>query len=216
MSEKKFSISDALSFGAETFKKNAGLLIGATVFIGFVSMLPNITARIFKDWPLMIILLGMCLWVLQVAIDLGLKKMYLRFCDSERGEFNDLFSCFRLHLLLRFFGGLILYMLITVGGFLLFIVPGVIWMIMFQFWFLFVIDKGMGPIEALQKSAEITRGIKWDLCVFGMILMLITMAGFLCLGVGLLVAIPVTSLAYVYVFRKLSSEITQEELPHST
>lgn len=72
-----------------------------------------------------------------------------------------------------------------------------------QFYSYFIVDKNAGPIEALKKSWAITRGVKWDLFLFGLLLGLITLAGLLALVVGLFVAIPVGLLANTYVYRKL-------------
>ncbi|MEA3324508.1 MAG: hypothetical protein U9Q37_05135 [Euryarchaeota archaeon] len=61
--------------------------------------------------------------------------------------------------------GLILYGFIVVGGLILLTIPGIIWAIKFQFFDYLIVDKGLGPIDALEKSSEITRGVKWDLFI---------------------------------------------------
>ncbi len=37
-----------------------------------------------------------------------------------------------------------------------------------KFWFFdhFIVDKGSGPLESLKKSSAITRGAKWDMFYF--------------------------------------------------
>ena len=95
-------------------------------------------------------------------------------------------------------------MLIMFCGFLLLIIPGIIWAIGFQLAPYFVVDKGMDPLEALKKSWAATRGAKWNLFLFGLLLGLINMLGFLALMVGLLFTLPLSMVAMAYVYRKLA------------
>ena len=110
--------------------------------------------------------------------------------------------------------GSILYGLIVVVGLILLIIPGIIWAIKFQFFDYLIVDKGLGPIDALEKSSDITRGVKWDLFAFGILLAIINILGFLCLVVGLFVTIPVTLVAMAFVYRELLPETSQEYVPN--
>ena len=56
---------------------------------------------------------------------------------------------------------------------------------MFMYVGFVVIDKGLGPIEALKDSKAITYGYKWDLFLLSVVLLLLNMAGFVCLIIGL-------------------------------
>jgi len=95
-------------------------------------------------------------------------------------------------------------MLIVVLGTLLFIVPGVIWGIKYSFMFYIMVDQNVGPIKALEMSGQMTNGIKMDLFVMYLVFILITIAGFLALFVGIFVAIPVMMMAQVYVYRQMA------------
>jgi uncharacterized membrane protein len=83
----------------------------------------------------------------------------------------------------------------------LLIVPGVILGLMFLFTTLIVIERELGPIEALSESNCLTRGHKWPLLGFMLLLLLVNLLGLLALVVGLLVSIPVTTLAFVHAYR---------------
>ena len=107
--------------------------------------------------------------------------------------------------------GSILYGLIVFAGTILLIIPGIIWGIQFCFYDYFIIDKGLGPIEALKRSSAITRGVKWDLFVFSLILLGINLLGALCLLIGLFATIPTTMVAIAFVYRKL---LAQAEIAH--
>lgn len=89
-------------------------------------------------------------------------------------------------------------------GFLLLIVPGIIFALMFLFTTFIVIDRQLGPIEAMKESNRITRGHKWRLLGLLLLLTLINILGLMALGLGLLISIPVSSLAFTYAYRTLS------------
>lgn len=57
--------------------------------------------------------------------------------------------------------------------------------------------------EAMKKSAEMTKGIKWGLFGVGLTFLGVIILGAICLGVGLIWAIPVTWLGAAYLYRKL-------------
>ena len=173
--------------------------------MGLVYWIPGAIADFFEESvPLLSGLISLAGWVLYIIASMGLIKLALSYCDSKKGEFSYLFSNYRLFF--KYFFGSILYALIVIGGLILFIIPGIIWAIMFQFFPYFVVDKGLGPIEALKKSAAITSGAKWTLFLFCILACLINLLGALCLMVGLFVTIPVTLVAYAAVYRKLLNQ----------
>ena len=96
----------------------------------------------------------------------------------------------------KYLGASILLTLAIVIGFLLLIVPGIIFGPMFMSTTFIVIERELGPIDAMNESHRITRGHKWQLFGFVLVLLLINVLGLLALVVGLLVSIPVSTLAY--------------------
>ena len=75
-------------------------------------------------------------------------------------------------------------------GFVLLIVPGILAMVFFIFSTVIVIDRDLGPIEAMKESMRIGRGYRWSLLGLVVLLALIVFVGMLALFVGLLVAMP--------------------------
>jgi uncharacterized membrane protein len=100
----------------------------------------------------------------------------------------------------------ILYALIFIAGLILLIVPGIIWAVKFGLWPCFVVDKGLGPIQALKASSRTTRGVKWDLFGFGVICVIFTLAGLLCLIVGVFATYPTIIVAHALVYRQLAAQ----------
>lgn len=205
MTAEKFSISEAIHFGWNTMKSNLGFFIGLLILVFLFSSLSSIIAAKATEAN---IFLGIIFYIadfsLSIIISIGLVKIALRFCDNEKGRFADIFSQYPLFP--QYLVGSILYGLIVFAGTILLIIPGIIWGIQFCFYDYFIVDKGLGPIEALKRSSAITRGVKWDLFVFFLILSGINLLGALCLLIGLFVTIPTTMVALAFVYRKLMAQ----------
>jgi uncharacterized membrane protein len=76
---------------------------------------------------------------------------------------------------------------------------------MLRLWFVgfVLVDERVGPIDAIQRSWDITRGHTMDLLAFFIVLVGLNLLGLICLVVGLLVTIPVSGLAIAHVYREL-------------
>lgn len=214
MAEHKFAMKEAIGFGWSTMKKNLGFFIVILLIGGVISFLPNILRGLLGRKLLVVyFLLIIISWILQMIITMGFIRIALKFCDRQKAYFGDLFSCFPLFF--KYLGGAILYGLIVLGGFILLVVPGIIWSIKFQFYSYFIVDEECGPIEALKKSAAITRGAKWDLFLFGILLGLINLLGAICLLIGLFATIPTMMIAMAFVYRRLLSQLETEQIPET-
>lgn len=205
MAEKKFSIGEAIGFGWNTALKNIVFFIGLLIIVFLVNFIPGYLAKAAKPGaPFLALIIGIVGWVLQMIVSLGLIKVALRFCDNEKPNYTDLFNYYPL-----FFNYLIastLYGLAVLGGLILLIVPGIIWAIQFSFFPYFIVEKGATPGEALKKSSALTKGVKWGLFLFYILIVLFNILGFVVFVVGLLVTIPVSLLAQALVYRKLLAQ----------
>lgn len=215
MTAEKFSISEAIHFGWNTMKSNLGFFIGLLIFVFLFTSLSSIIAAKATEAN---IFLGIIFYIadfsLSIIISIGLVKIALRFCDNEKGRFADLFSQYPLFP--QYLVGSILYGLIVFAGTILLIIPGIIWGIQFCFYDYFIVDKGLGPIEALKRSSAITKGVKWDLFLFFLILSGINLLGALCLLIGLFVTIPTTMVALAFVYRKLMAQAENVQVPETS
>ncbi len=111
----------------------------------------------------------------------------------------------------RFFGGTFLLVLIVAGGLILFIVPGIIWMIKYMFAPLLILDKKMGARESLRASGEMTDGYKWSLFAYAL---LIGIIGFGLLGsiLGSLIIAPVYLISYIFIYLVFSGQVESVKL----
>ena len=88
-------------------------------------------------------------------------------------------------------------------GIILLIIPGLIVISMFAFAKYIVIDRNMGPIEAIKESMRITEGNRLEVLILVIMIVVINVIGLLPLLLGLLVTVPVSMLAFVHAYRAL-------------
>lgn len=137
----------------------------------------------------------------QNLTSIGFTQLQLNVLDKKPTKVGMLFQ--PEGLFWRYLGGSIVYGLIVLGGLILLIVPGIVWGLKYQFALPLIVDKKITVKEAIAKSGDITRGKKSWLLGFIIILGLINVVGFLALGFGLLLTIPLTSIAHMWVYRQL-------------
>lgn len=199
----KFSKKEALNYGWNTTKVNLKFILGLMGLLLLIYILPSIIQPSIKGMAFLVFVFSLVFWVLQVIAGMGQIKLFLKIHDGQKPTYSELLSEYPLFF--KFLAASILNGIIVFIGTLLLIIPGIILSIKLQFYPYLIIDKKMGPIEALKRSWEITKGVKWNLFLFGLLMALVNLAGFLALIVGLLVTIPTTILATIFVYRKLNS-----------
>lgn len=210
----KFSKKEAISFGWKTTKENFWFFVGILFIMGLVKFFPAVAKEILKgEGKSLIDILNIVSVILGIILGMGLIKICLKFYDQEKSKFSDLFSQYPLFFKMLF--GSIFYTLIVIFGFILLLIPGIIFAVKFYLFEYFIVDKGLGPIEALKKSWRIAKGSGWNLFAFLLLISAINLLGALAFMVGLLLTLPTTALATVFVYRKLLVN-EAENIPSST
>lgn len=142
--------------------------------------------------------------VLGLYATIGFIKMGLMIHDGKKVSVRDFFHNFRLGLNL-FIASVLVGICVFVGLFLL-VVPGIIAMLGLSMYRFCVIDLTLDPVAALKRSWQMTLGAKWELLGFFLVMILVNCLGLICLGIGLILSIPTTFLATVYVYRSLLAQ----------
>jgi len=83
------------------------------------------------------------------------------------------------------------------------VIPGLILYVYLSFTFLLVIDRRLGPIGAIGASFRLVQGSFWPIVGFLLVAGLLNLLGAALFRIGLLITIPVTSLALAYLYRRL-------------
>ena len=106
------------------------------------------------------------------VVKYGGDWMYLRYMREERPNIADMFSGFKQGYLNIVLANLLVVAIVGIG-ILLFIVPGIIFACRLSFVPYLVMDKGLDPVAAIEKSWFMTRGHGWR--IFGMYVLTIVM-----------------------------------------
>jgi uncharacterized membrane protein len=237
-----FSIGDAFSWAWNKFTGNAvalivptlvyaliaGLISGITYGLAFALAPDEVTTydssgsgfeysastNLGLASILVLVLGGIVLLVLIGAIESAYLGGMLDVADGQPVSIGTFFRP-------RHVGAVILTSIIvsilTAIGYALCIIPGIAVAILTIFAPLIVIDRGMGPVDAIKGSYEIVKNNFVHVLLAWLVIAAITAVGSLLCGVGLLVAVPVAALILVYTYRKLSggqlAELNPQPLP---
>lgn len=209
--QKGLPLSEAIRFGWKTVQTSFGFIL---LTIGVATFVPSVISwggeHVFhRDGQVFFIKLISAL--VSATFGLGLSKIYLRFSDGEKPIFENLFDGLaRAHIWLA--STIIATVAITMGLILL-IFPGVIMLLRLWLVGFVLVDERTGPIDAIQRSWDITRGHTMDLLVLFIALVGLNILGCVCLVVGLLVTVPISGLALAYVYRQLKPKAAAAPAP---
>jgi uncharacterized membrane protein len=198
MIHNNFKYKELLTFGWEKTKQHYWFLLGLAlvclVLNGATASLPIIGSVVS--------------WLVTLAV----LSVSFVIVDGHTPKWKDLLKPFETYkVVLNSFLATLLTMVIVFVGFILLILPGIYLATRLKFYLYFILeDENLGPVDALKKSMDVTKGIFWKLFWWNILLALINIGGLLLLGVGLLVTLPVTILAYTHLYRKLSAHTPHE------
>lgn len=194
-----YVISDSIHAAWDLFKKKWLTVYGLYALpmaIGIAYTL--IVGPMGEDFSPVALLSMAVYFVIQMMVSMGVTKGYL---NLSRGKDVSLDTFTKvLPLTGKYLLGMILFILIVMGGTLLFILPGVYFSFKYYFAPFLIIDKGLGPIEALKESAKLTDGIKWELVGLVGATVALAYLGLFALLVGIFVTAPVAGLSYFFFY----------------
>jgi len=213
MSHTGLPIRDAMSWGWETFKENAAFLIGiqlaALAVTGIVQLMSEVMTD-EDDFTFLSFIMWLVYTLVSAVIELGFAKITLKYVDNETPEFANLFDSVNL-VVIYLVAGLVACFAVLFGLVLL-IVPGVILALRLQFISYVIVEEQPGPLDAVQRSWDITRGVVLDLFLFMLLLIAINLLGLIAMLVGLFISMPVSMLAIAYIYRYLRPRVPVGEL----
>ncbi len=196
-------VKNLLSRAWNGFKERPWLMLGATLIFLVVNAIfngqqekgPN------DDVTGFIILAGL---VITGPLMGGLYALSLRVVRGEHAKLGMLFSGFR-----RFFRLLAVYIILLVGsivGMMLLVAPGIVFALGCWPALLVAMETDLGPVDCLRGSWALTKGYKWSLFGLGLAVAVLNLLGALALGVGLILTMAVTTLAFAAAYDELLKE----------
>lgn len=201
-------VMDAYKRGWETLKSHFGILLGSLIIALLLNMVPSVLnmgmgagattppdpsqlgTMMAVSWGYGLLIAG--------PLSYGLFYLYLRAARDQDPGLGDLFEGFRHYL--STLGAVLLVGILTMIGFVLLIIPGIIAAIRLSFVPFLVTDEDMGAIDALKESWSRTKGHGWSL--FGLFLLAfpVALVGVLLLIIGIIPAMMLIYAAFAAYF----------------
>lgn len=148
-------------------------------------------------------LVSLIVQVVAMILTAALIKLALNYVDGKSLDIGEAFQGWdKLQVVLAS----ILVSIGTFVGFLLCIIPGIIFAFLTVYTTYYVVDKNMGAVDAIKASINLTKANVGNLVLFFLLSLVVVVIGACLCGVGLLVAWPVVAIAGAYTFRVLNNE----------
>lgn len=184
-------------------------LLLVALIVGFFDIPLFVLGESWDDAAAATVLLQLLLtayqFLIRPIIGFGADLVYLRGMRDEAPDITAVFDGFR-----RNYLGIVLAHLLTVAiigfGFVLLIVPGLIFLCRLAFVPYLVMDKGLEPVAAVEKSWSMTRGYSWrifGLYVTGVVLFIV---GLLFFAVGAFFALMWTRAAFASLYHAIDQK----------
>ena len=204
-----FSTRSALRFGWRALKQEPVLVIvGMFIIPVCIQMVFEVFNGVIPEdlWPVSLFL-AVVAFFLELAVTLGIAGICLKICDGQAAGFKDLHAHFPLTL--TYLVSSIIFVLLSIGGFIFLIVPGVLLSLWLQFYGFVIVDEKVGPVVALKKSYAVAKGRLGRIFIFSCLLGFYNILGLLLCGMGLLITVPVSFIAWAYLYRSLQGRTPQ-------
>ena len=197
------NVGDALGYGFGALKTYPGPLVVITLVFLVVTAVLNFIPALFEDAPILQAVVNIGTFLAAAILYMGMIRMALKVTAGQEPEVADLFKADHFG---SYLGAGILVGLMVGIGLVLCIVPGILAIILFGFFGFLVLDRGVGAIDSISGSFELTKANLGPLFVLGLAVVGLNLAGALVCGFGLLVTYPITIVALGYAYRSLSGE----------
>ncbi|MBA54838.1 MAG: hypothetical protein CMK89_10340 [Pseudomonadales bacterium] len=194
--------------GAKRYILGAGILMYVIAFVA-ITIITAITMFAIGTDPEspgpMAILVQVLVQILFMALILpfsaGIFVMCLKQVQGQQPEFGDLFSCF--NKTGKLLGCMILMYIMIFIGYLLFIIPGIYLNFAYILAIPLIVDRDMGPWEALETSRKAITKHWLSVFLFFIVLTIIMLISMLPLMIGLIWTVPLMAIAMAVLYREV-------------
>jgi len=211
------SIGGSFSFAwRKIFDKSFLPLLLAVIIVGLLNGPVGVNWKAEGDfgwnfvWFFPVVLFGLAYGFLFLpVIKYGEKYLFLTAMRDEQVDLKLLFDGFKNKYLNIVLANLIVFALVGIG-FVMLIVPGIIIACRLVFVPFLVMDKNMEPMQAVEKSWQLSKGHGWK--VFGMAIFsfFIAIAGLIVFFVGIIISIMWIHAAFATLYQSVLNQNDDE------
>lgn len=150
--------------------------------------------------------------LLSWPIEYGVSFAYLKAARGDNLRVKDMFYVYQ-NWLNAVLANLLVAVIVGIG-FVLLVVPGIIFACKLAFVPYLVVEREMEAIEAVKESWRMTKGYVLTIFCIGLLAIPIAIVGLLCFGVGIIAAIMWIGLAFASLYHAVTvSKKMSEEVP---
>jgi uncharacterized membrane protein len=199
MQHHHFSITEALKFGWHKTKAHSGVLFQGMLALFAIEIGSSIIDKVLHN-TIEGFLATCLLAVVGVIIGAGFVNITLKLAKGEHATYKDLVP--KGQLVWYYFCASVVAGALAVLGLILLIIPGIYLLLRFSM-VRYAVLEGAGIIESLKQSSTLTEGVKWRLLAFFLAVIGLNILGAIFFLIGLLVTVPVSTIAHAHVYLKL-------------
>lgn len=194
------SLTEALQQGWRATSHYLGFYVTLVLLIVLFNLIPSVVDGIFTDANWFSPVVRGIFIILIALVSLGMVRTTLQSVDRKEPSLPELFKA---HLFGRYVITAILYLIVFVGGLVLFIAPGIYWGLRYQFATYLVAEDHYTVAQAFEESARMVEGHEWDLFAYWLVMFLLNLVGLLFFGLGIVITLPITLVGYSYIYKQL-------------
>lgn len=208
MSNSSYSIASSFNSGWKKFKEKPILYLGITALIFTISLFSSNSYESIMHYPDIVPpsydLTTFFAQVLYTYLSLGFMKAAILHMRGEDIDFNSFFQI-KLMNIIHYVIATILSSILTMIGLIFLIIPGIHIGLRLVLTSCLIIDKNINFVDAIEESWNITKGKTIDLFLWSLLAFIIILLGLLALVLGLFIAMPVVSIAFAYMYVKITN-----------
>ena len=172
---------------------------------------PGITVNLvffsFEGWGALIFLVTIFVLLFEWPLEYGISYVHLKAARKEKVAVKDMFAVFN-----NYWNSVFANLLVTfiIGfGFMLLIVPGIIFACKLCFVPYLIVDKQMEVVEAVKESWRMTSGYSFTIFLTGLLVVFVGLFGLLLFGIGIILAVIWIRLTFASIYYAVSEEKKQ-------
>jgi hypothetical protein len=197
------SVRQAFNFAWPIYKKRCGLFTAVLLTVAGAWVTLEIVVIAGQRFGILLwAAMHLAFLIFVAGVEVGLLRACLALYDGAEPTFADTFT----HLALgpRFLAGQTFYLLMTVTGLLLLIVPGAYIGLRYALFGFCMAAGETNLIRSFQRSAILSEGTKIYLLWILVALFVLNALGASLLGIGLFITVPLSVLMMTAIYRRLS------------
>ncbi|KQY62629.1 hypothetical protein [Nocardioides sp. Root140] len=216
-----FAATEAIGYGWKAFTTHTGALLGAALIVLLVPIAIQVVSALTTggqtfsftadssgggfefDFHPMALVLNLLGSIISLILSAAMVRLALDVVDGQQVSVGAMFSRFDLVQVLI---AAVVLSIATTIGLALCVLPGLVVLFLTFLTNYFIVGKGQDAFTAIRSSVSLTTANVGELLLLALLCFLCMLGGAVACGVGLLVALPVITVATAFAFRALQGE----------